>query len=145
MSGHVSAHEEIRNLLGTYSEVLDAGDWAGLGRLFARAELQDEKGRTIARGADQVTGLWSRMVRLHDGSPRTRHLVSGPVITVDGATATCRSAFLVLQLVPGKALEPISAGRYRDAFACTDGAWHFTTRQFLLDQEGDMAMHLVDL
>jgi 3-phenylpropionate/cinnamic acid dioxygenase small subunit len=138
------AHEAVRNLLGSYCEAMDAGDWMAFGALFERGELQDERGRVIARGAAAVTDLWTRMVRLHDGSPRTRHLVTGPVIEVDGGTATCRSSFAVLQQVGDGPLQPIAAGRYRDTFSA-DGGWHFTSRQFLLDQEGDLSQHMVDL
>ena len=139
------AHEAIRNLLGTYCEVMDAGDWVGLGAMFAEAVLLDEQGRDIARGADAVTALWNAMVRVYDGSPQTRHLVSGPVIEVDGDVATCRSSFLALQKVGDGPLRPVAAGRYRDGFACAEGRWHFTSRQFFLDQEGDVSEHLVDL
>ncbi len=141
----MSAYEAIRNLLGTYCEVMDAGDFAALGALFADAVMADEKDRQIARGADEVTALWTAMVRLYDGSPCTRHLVTGPVIDVAGDTATCRSSFLVAQKPPGGELKVVAAGRYRDAFACTDGRWHFCRRQFFLDQEGDMTQHMVDL
>ena len=141
----IPPYEAIRNLLGTYCQVMDAGDWQGLGELLADAELQDEQGRVIARGATAVTTLWTHMVRLYDGSPRTRHLVTGPVIEVEGDTAVCRSSFAVLQQVEGGPLQSVAAGRYRDTFAATDGRWHFTSRQFFLDQEGDMREHKVDL
>ena len=141
----MSDFEEIRNLLGTYCEVMDAADWTGLGKLFADGHLVDEQGREIARGADAVTALWTAMVRVYDGSPRTRHLVSGPVITVREDTAMCRSSFAVLQQGTDGTLRPIAAGRYRDTFACTDGTWHFTERQFFLDQEADMSQHTRDL
>ncbi len=141
----MNSYEQIRNLLGTYCEVMDAGDWEGLGALFRDAALQDEQGRDVARGAEAVTALWTAMVRRYDGSPLTRHLVSGPIIEVDGDNAVCRSSFLALQKPPGGTLMPVAAGRYRDTFACTDGTWHFTTRQFFLDQEGDMTQHMVDL
>jgi ketosteroid isomerase-like protein len=141
----MSPHEEVRNLLGTYCEVMDAADWKGLGRLFAEGHLVDEKGREIARGAEAVTALWSTMVRVYDGSPRTRHLITGPVITVHADTALCRSTFAVLQQGQDGVLRAIAAGRYRDTFACTDGTWHFTERQFLLDNEGDMSGHTRDL
>ena len=137
-------HEEIRNLLGRYGEVMDAGDWVALGALFTHGELQDDKGRVIARGAAAVTELWTMMVRLHDGSPRTRHLVTGPIIEIDDDSASCRSTFAVLQQVGDGPLKPIAAGRYRDTFSA-DGGWHFTSRQFFLDQEGDMSQHMVDL
>ena len=139
------AHEAIRNLLGTYCEVMDAGDWDALGALFADGVLIDDRGREIARGQAAVTALWTAMVRLYDGSPRTRHLVSGPIIEVDGARATSRSSYVAMQQVGDGPLQAVAAGRYRDEFSVVDGRWHFTSRQFLLDQEGDMSQHLVDL
>jgi ketosteroid isomerase-like protein len=139
------AHEAVRNLLGTYCEAMDAGDFTALGALFTDARLTDDRGREIARGAEAVTSLWNAMVILYDGSPRTRHLVTGPVIEVDGDTATCRSSFAVLQQVVGGPLLPVAAGRYQDRFACTQGRWHFTERRFHLDQEGDMSQHMRDL
>ena len=138
-------HEAIRNLLGIYCEVMDAGDFAALGAMFADGRLLDDREREIARGAEAVTALWTAMVRLYDGSPRTRHLVTGPVIDVDGDTATCRSSFAVLQQVADGPLEPVAAGRYRDAFVRADGGWRFASRQFFLDQEGDLRRHMVDL
>jgi hypothetical protein len=141
----VSAYEEIRNLLGIYCEVMDAADWDGLGELLADARVIDDKGRQIAAGREDVTHLWRAMVHLYDGSPCTRHLVTGPVIEVTDTTATCRSSFLVAQKVPDGELRLVAAGRYRDSFQVRNGRWAFTERQFFLDQEGDMTAHLVDL
>jgi 3-phenylpropionate/cinnamic acid dioxygenase small subunit len=138
------SHEAIRNLLGTYCEVMDAGDWDGLGALFAHARFKDENGTEITSGASGVAKLYGVMVQLHDGSPRTRHLVSGPVIEVDGEQAVCRSSFLVVQQVGEGPLQAVAAGRYRDAFAVIDGSWCFTERQFFLEQRGDMSSHLVN-
>ncbi len=138
----MSAYEEVRNLLGTYCEVMDAGDWAGLGALFADGVLTDGDGNEVARGAPAVARLYGGMVVLHDGSPRTRHLTTNPVIQVDGDTASCRSSFVVLQQVGDGPLQPVAAGRYRDSFARTDGRWRFAVRAFHLDQVGDTSQHL---
>jgi ketosteroid isomerase-like protein len=139
----IPPYEAIRNLLGTYSLLLDAGDFPALGLLFKDAVLLDDRGREAARGADAATALWTALITRYDGSPRTRHIVAGPVIEVDGDAAVCRSAFVVLQQTGPGRLEPVAAGRYRDEFACTDGTWHFTIRQFFLDQVGDMSNHMV--
>jgi hypothetical protein len=139
----MSAHEDIRNLLGSYCEVMDAGDWTGLGELFAHGRLTDGDGNEVAAGAEAVAALYAGMVVLHDGSPRTRHLTSNPVIHVDGTQATCRSSFVVFQQVGTGPLQPVAAGRYRDSFLRTNGAWHFTERAFHLDQVGDTSQHLV--
>jgi ketosteroid isomerase-like protein len=141
----IPPYEAIRNLLGTYCEVMDAGDFDGLGAMFALGRITDPKGREIARGQEGIAALWKAMVRLYDGSPRTRHLVTGPVIKVDGEIATCRSSFAVLQTFVDGSLNPVAAGRYADTFGVTDGRWHFTERQFFLEQEGDMSQHMRDL
>ena len=136
------AHEEIRNLLGRYCEVMDAGDWAGLGALFAHGRLTDGSDNEVAAGADAVARLYEGLVLLHDGSPRTRHLTTNPVVEVDGDAATCRSSFAVLQQVGDGPLVPVAAGRYRDRFTRGDGAWRFAKRAFHLDQVGDTSQHL---
>jgi len=138
-------YETIRNLLGTYCELIDAGDFEALGLLFGDAVLTDERGRVAARGSADATALWTGFIKRYDGSPRTRHTFSGPVIDVrDDGTATCRSSFVVFQqLGPGR-LEPIAAGRYNDSFACNEGSWRFTSRQFFLDQTGDVTQHMTE-
>ena len=139
----MTAYEQIRNLLGTYCEAMDAADWDALGALFADGALTDGDGNEIARGAAGVARFYSGMVVLHDGSPRTRHLTTNAVISVDGDSATCRSSFAVFQQVEDGPLQPVAAGRYRDRFTGVDGAWRFAERAFHLDQVGDLSQHLV--
>ena len=139
------AYEEIRNLLGTYCEIMDSANWDALGAMFAEARVVDDKDREIAVGKEAVTSLWSAMVHLYDGSPCTRHLVNGPIIEVQETSATCRSSFLVTQKVPGGELVLVAAGRYHDRLAVRNGRWTFLERKFFLDQEGDLSKHLVDL
>jgi 3-phenylpropionate/cinnamic acid dioxygenase small subunit len=99
------AHEQIRNLLGRYCEAMDAADWAGVGALFPDGALTDGDGNELARGAEAVAAMYAGMVRLYDGSPRTRHLTVNPVLDVQDDAATCRSSFLVLQQLEGGPLE----------------------------------------
>jgi hypothetical protein len=130
------------NLLGTYCDRMDGGDWAGVGELFADAVLADEHGTVIARGADEVAALYRNGTRLHDGSPRTKHLVTNPVVELDGDTAVVRSSYLVLQATNAHPLAPIITGRYVDTFARADAGWHWTERRFLVDLVGDLSHHL---
>jgi 3-phenylpropionate/cinnamic acid dioxygenase small subunit len=140
----VPPYEAIRNLLGTYCLLIDSGDFTALGELFADAVLTDDRGRIAAKGAEAATALWTGMIkRYDDGTPRTRHTTSNPVIELDGDTAECRSSFVVLQQIDAR-LEPVAAGRYRDTFAYAEGAWRFTSRQFFLDQLGDVSHHMVE-
>ncbi len=142
----VPPYEAIRNLLGTYCELIDAGDFRALGLLFSDAVLLDDRGRVAAKGAEAATALWTGLIKVfEDGSPRTRHTVSGPVIEIaaDG-TAVCRSRFVVFQQL-GSRLEVIAAGRYRDTFGSNEEGWFFTSRQFFLDQLGDVSQHMVGI
>lgn len=139
----MSDYEAIRNLLGTYCALIDAGDFEALGQLFADAVMTDERGRTAARGSADATALWTGMIkRYDDGTPRTRHTTSNPVISVlDDGTAVCDSSFVVFQAIDGD-IKPIADGRYHDTFACKDGSWRFTSRQFFLDHLGDVSHHM---
>ena len=134
----------IENLLGEYCDRVDAGDFAGVGELFVGGALADEHGTELARGAEAVAAFYAKGTRLHDGSPRTKHLVVNSVIDVDEAagTGTARSSYLVLQGVDGQPLQPIITGRYRDAFTRVDGTWRFAERRFLVDLVGDLSAHL---
>ena len=138
------SHEAVRNLLGRYCELMDAGDWNGLAELLADAVLVDEQGREAARGREGVLRLYGEGTQVYDGSPRTRHLTTNPVIEVDesAGTATARSSFVVFQATDALPLQPIAAGRYRDRFERRDGEWRFTERCFALDQVGDLSNHL---
>ena len=150
--------DRIRNLLGRYCDLMDAGDWPGIGALFARGRLVTDDGAELAAGADAVAEFYARGTQLHDGSPRTKHLVTNTVLGEPGAggTVEARSSYLVLQALDGVPLQPIITGRYVDRFArrddgagdaaaggaTSDGGWHFTERAFTVDLVGDLSHHL---
>jgi 3-phenylpropionate/cinnamic acid dioxygenase small subunit len=139
------AHEAIRNLLGRYCELMDAGDFAGLATLFEDASLADEQGNVFAIGSSVIQSMWERQTVLYDGSPRTRHVTANPVIEVDevAGSATCRTSYVVFQGTDGLPLQPIITGRYADRFARGDsGAWHFAERRYAVDHVGDLSQHL---
>lgn len=141
----LSDGDQVRNLLGRYCERLDAGDFAGVGELFATGRLTTEEGVLLATGAAEVTDFYRRGTRLHDGSPRTKHLVVDTVLepSSDGSSIVARSSYLVLQAVDGVLpLQPIIAGRYVDTFDRADGAWAWSERRFAVDLLGDLAHHL---
>lgn len=136
------AHDEIRNLLGRYCEAIDDGDFTAVGALFAHGRLADELGTPLASGASEVEAFYRRGTRLHDGSPRTKHITTNSIITVDGDTAEARSSYVVLQATGGLPLQPVIAGRYADRFACDAGVWRFEERRFAVDLVGDLSHHL---
>lgn len=138
----MSDADAIRNVLGSYCELMDAADWTAVGSLFAEARLVTEDGTPFAVGSAAVQALYEKGTQLYDGSPRTRHITANSIIEVDGDTARARSSYVVFQSAPDFPLQPIITGRYRDQFARVGGSWHFVERCFLVDQVGDLSHHL---
>ncbi|MFL6206767.1 MAG: nuclear transport factor 2 family protein [Acidimicrobiales bacterium] len=136
--------DEIRNLLGQYCERIDTADFDGVGELFEHAALADEHGRELARGSAAVRDFYRAGTLLHDGSPRTKHVVTNTVLDVSEGTdrAGARSSYVVLQQVGDGPLHPIITGRYHDSFERHDGRWRFAERRFLVDLVGDLRDHL---
>ncbi len=97
------------------------------------------------RGASQIGRFYAATNKVHaDGTLRTRHLASNPIIDVDvaGRRASARSYFVVFQATADVPLQPIVAGRYHDRFHVVDGRWWFEDRLVLVDQIGTMKDHL---
>lgn len=135
------------HLLAEYAERIDAGDFRGVGALFARGRILDGEGNLVAEGAERVTRLYEATTRRYpDGSPRTAHLTTNAIVDIaaDGRTAEVRSSFVVLQQTDALGLQPIVAGRYRDHLEHVEGVgWRFTTRQMLPTMFGDVSHHLL--
>ena len=134
----------IPNLLYTYADFIDAGDFTGAARLFRHGAVVTG-GQRIA-GEDDIADLWRGWVKIYpDGTPRTRHLISNPIITLmpDGDAATCHSQWTVLQAAEGFPLQVIATGRYEDEFRRIDGEWQFIERRYAgVDLAGDMSAHI---
>ena len=142
----MDAVTQITNLLHRYAELIDSGDLEGAAQLFAEARLV-VGGGTVLEGAGPVLKLWRSSIRIHDdGTPRTKHVITNPIIEVDqeAGRATCRSYYTVLQSTPTLPLQPSAAGRYHDEFVCVDDVWRFACRDYtLFDHAGDLSQHLL--
>jgi hypothetical protein len=146
---HLTDGDHIRGLLARYCHLIDAGDFAGVGRLMARATLCTEDGSRLAAGADEVAGLYAGLVKLHDdGTPGTQHVVANTVFDQPEEDGSVRvtSTYLVLQATATVPLQPIMTGTYVDTFASDEDGWHFTERRFGVGRSGLLDQHLtVDL
>ncbi|WP_197382347.1 nuclear transport factor 2 family protein [Mycolicibacterium mengxianglii] len=130
----------ITELLYRYAELIDAGDFDGVGELLGRGSFMG------VAGADAIAALFVATTRRYPESgntPRTRHLVLNPVVVVDGAGAAARSTFCVVQQTETVALQPIVVGRYADTFTRDDTGWHFATRHVDVEMVGDTSAHLM--
>lgn len=138
-----SSDRIIENLIATYAELVDAGDFAGLGILLAEATFSGRAGGVTGREAIEKM-FRAAVIVYDDGTPRTRHVTTNVIVEVDDAsgTADSRSYFTVLQALPDLPLQPIASGRYRDRFERRDGRWRFVERVVSVDLVGDVSRHL---
>jgi 3-phenylpropionate/cinnamic acid dioxygenase small subunit len=135
----------IIELLYRYAELIDAGDFDGVGRLLARATFGGT-GPQGASGAENIARLFGATTRRYPGhgnTPRTRHLVLNPIVDVTDNTAAARSTFCVVQNTETVPLQPIVVGRYLDTFSCDDAGWYFTSRRVDVEMIGDISAHLM--
>ena len=142
------AETQITNLLFRYAECIDAGDLAGAAALFEHARVRiggsDTEQDTI--DAARLLGIWKSLIVIHsDGTPRTKHVTTNPIIEIDedAGTASCRSYYTVLQQTDELGPQTIVTGRYHDRFERVDGRWRFSYRDLtLIDMVGDVSRHL---
>jgi len=131
---------EITELLYRYAELIDAGDFDGVGELLGRGTFMG------VAGAAKIGKLFATTTRRfpdYGNTPRTRHLVQNPVVDVGGDTAESRSTFVVIQQTDTVALQQIVVGRYFDSFARDDAGWYFTERKVDIQMIGDVSDHLM--
>lgn len=140
----IPSHRAVENLIARYAELVDDGDFAGLGALLADATFVGS-GEPV-RGREAVEAMFRDTVVVHaDGTPRTQHVTTNVAVEVDeqAGTATARSYVTVLQAAPELPLQPIAAGRYHDRFERdADGAWRFAERRVRINLVGDVTHHL---
>ncbi|HEY3425995.1 MAG TPA: nuclear transport factor 2 family protein [Negativicutes bacterium] len=141
----INSAVEIANLLYRYNEFIDSGDLPGAAALFKDAKLKlrdhDELQNDVA-----TLAMLQRVVKIYpDGTPRTKHIVTNPIIEVDEAagTATSRSQYIVFQATDDIPMQVIAGGRYHDSFERIDGKWRFSYRDYtLFDMQGNISGHL---
>lgn len=136
----------ITNLLYRYAELLDAGDLESAAALFTHARIKADPDGAVILDSAGLLQLWRGLVNIHaDGTPRTKHVITNPILDIDEAagTATCRSYYSVLQQTDTVPLQVVAAGRYHDAFERVEGVWRFSFRDYsMLDLKGDLRDHL---
>ncbi|MFA5711151.1 nuclear transport factor 2 family protein [Mycolicibacterium sp.] len=140
MSTAVADRLAIAELLYRYAELIDAGDFDGVGRLLGRGAFMG------VTGAGRIAELFAATTRRfpeHANTPRTRHLVLNPIVEVDGTAASARSTFCVVQQTESVSLQPIVVGRYADTFARDEDGWFFTDRTVVIEMLGDVSDHLL--
>jgi 3-phenylpropionate/cinnamic acid dioxygenase small subunit len=136
----------ITELLYRYAELIDAGDFDGVGALLSRATFGGTGPQGVS-GAENIAKLFAKTTRRypdHGNTPRTRHLVLNPIVELHGdGTAASRSTFCVLQDTAAVPIQPIVVGRYFDTFGRDESGWHFTERKVEIQMIGNVTDHLM--
>lgn len=129
---------EIESLLHAYARFLDAGRFDDFAELF-------RFGRWNGQDGYEGTLTWLHQnVRLYDGLPRTRHIVTGAQIQLQRDEATALSSIAVLhQPLQGGSIGIIACNSYRSRFVRYLGGWKFAECQVTRDLTGDMSGHLL--
>ena len=141
-----NARTAIENIMFTYAECIDGGDFPGIGKLFARARMVGPSGAVQGTGAGEIEQIYHRSTKLYDdGTPMTQHVTTNLMFEFgeDGRTAKVRSRFTVMQQLPDFPLQCIITGYYEDQFGWdNETGWHFTQRQMKPKLLGDLSKHL---
>ena len=141
-----NARIAIENLMFSYAEAIDGGDFDGIGELFSRAKILAADGEEQGGGREGVKAIYARSTQLYeDGTPMTQHVTTNLMFEFgeDGRTARVRSRFTVMQQLPDFPLQCIITGYYEDQFGWDEETgWHFTQRQMKPKLLGDLSKHL---
>ncbi len=136
----------IETLIYHYADLIDAGRFEELARLFANGCVASPDGEEYA-GEQNVLALYRKTTRIYPdtGTPCTEHMTSNVSVQLaeTGHTATASSRFTVLQAREGFPLQVIIAGQYRDRFSKREGRWEFTRREMVPRLIGDLSRHLL--
>jgi 3-phenylpropionate/cinnamic acid dioxygenase small subunit len=146
---NLTDRERIEQLLARYAELIDAGDFEGVGWLLGDASIVMEDGTTVAAGREQIQRLYENTTRRYeDGTTRTVHVMTNlqiePLRGDAADRVEARSCFTVFQSTAELPLQVIVVGRYRDVLE-PDGAggWRFVERCMMPTLVGDMSKHLL--
>ena len=140
------ARTAIENLLFTYAERIDAGDFVGVGELFARARLLGPKGDLLGTGSTEIKAIYESSTRVYeDGSPMTQHVTTNVILNFgeNGQSARTRARFTVMQALTEFPPKCTITGYYEDQFAHDESdGWYFTERCMKPKLLGDLSRHL---
>lgn len=134
--------DEIRGLIHAYAARVDVGDIDGVVDLFAHASVVSSEGQVFS-GVDELRRLWSDGLQLHDGLPRTHHLITNVDVSIDpdGVHANAKSYATAVQATAGFPLQVIVASRHEDTFEKIADRWRFLERRDFRDLSGDLTHH----
>ena len=111
-----------QNLIATYAELVDDGDFAGSASCSRDATFTGGGGSVSGRVAIEKM-LRDTLIVYDDGTPRTKHVTTNVAIEVDeeAGTAVSRSYFTALQALPDLLCSPSLAVGTKTASSAATG------------------------
>jgi 3-phenylpropionate/cinnamic acid dioxygenase small subunit len=119
--------DEIRRTLGRYSLLCDDGRFDQWGELFtedARLELMGKV--TLGRPA-----IVTYMQSIQPAESRGLHMTSGPLVEVDGASASATTNYMFVRPT-ADGMTIVAAGRYYDQLVRDGRRWLFAERRITM-------------
>jgi len=121
---------EIEQLLYRYARAIDAKDWKALGEVFtpdARIHYAVERGAELTAGQLQAwLGQAMRIFKV------TQHVVTNPLVELQGDTARCSSYLTATHLQvrrDGVLVRTTEGSRYSDALVRGPEGWRISARK----------------
>jgi ketosteroid isomerase-like protein len=138
MSAVLEAKDEIRELMASYAQALDACRFADVAACFAAdGEWTTDYGS--ARGPAEIEAFIKSIVPMKGEGPQRKHYITNIIIKVDGETASAISDYLIVR-ESDNGLLPVMGGTYRDKFIKTPAGWRFFRKELVHHIKGDMAL-----
>jgi len=121
----------ITQLFIDYGRYLDAGNFAAYAKLFADdgEVLLGPMGR--ATGPVAIQALMEQMLGSTVGN--SYHLISSPMITLDGDSATSSTMWTVFNRSESGEPQATMIGRHEDVLVRTSAGWRFKRRRGFVD------------
>ena len=144
MTEDIQDCHDIERLMHLYAHRIDAAAFDEFAALFEHGTLHLRGLAPPATGAAAVRDLVGRVVILHDGSPRTNHVMANILIDVtdDRSSATARSYVQVIHGLANEPIATIATAFYDDRFVRVDDRWWFESRVATASLVGDMSTHV---
>jgi len=116
--------QELAHLAARLGVLMDDKRFDDLGSIYA----EDATAATPGGTAQGVAGLIAQARRNHQGFARTQHVITNPLVELDGDRATVQANLVVTFVQRSDALEPhfTLGARYRFEAKRTEQGWRFS-------------------